>query len=196
LAAADFTTALSAPLARVTPRERRMLAVLALVALLVAPVMAYSWAQEAQDRNFNARQDLEAQRQAQRAVSAGGVGGQTARQMAEIKAWSWPASTAQVGKVLAQDRIAAIAVRAGLIGAEIKASDKIEHAGPVDMARIDIEAPFTWAGLSGLLAGLADTHKGFLVEALTIDAGTKPLLKMSIKVPITPDTPTAAEPAA
>lgn len=182
-------------MARITPRERRLLTILGLIALVVAPILTFTWAQDAQERNLAAREQVDQERQVQRSLSSSGVGGQAARQMAEIKVWSWPASTAQVGKVLAQDRIAAIAAHAGLTGAEIKASDKIEHVGGVDLVRIDIDAPFTWAGLSGLLTGLAETHKGFLVDAMTIDAGAKPLFKMTLKLPIVAEVPTAAEPA-
>src|SRR3982751_947815 len=114
LAASEFPSALSAQLARVSPRERRLLAILALAAVA----------------------DLDQARQAARSGRAGGVGGQMARQRQEIQAWSWQAPSAPIGRVLAQDRIAAIAAHAGLADAEVKGADKIEHVGGVDLVKI------------------------------------------------------------
>lgn len=200
LAATDVSPAIAAQLARISPRERRLLAVLAMAALVVAPLKAFDMAQQARDRNFTAQADLEKQRRAIHSVQAGGVGGQTARQRQEIKAWSWPASTAPVGRALAQDRIGSIAAAAGLTGAEVKAGEKIDHAGGVDLVRVNLEAPFTWGGLARLLTGLAETRKGFMVESLTIDDALAPKLRMVFKLPVALEQPTAgpvaAEPAA
>jgi hypothetical protein len=185
LAASEFPSALSAQLARVSPRERRLLAILALAAVVAAPVKAFDLYQSAQSRNIAAHADLDRALQAARSARAGGVGGQTARQRQEIQAWSWQAPSAPIGRVLAQDRIAAIATHAGLADAEVKGADKIEHVGGVDLVKVDVEAAFSWAGFSGLLAGLSETGKGFLVDSLTIDDAAKPRLKMSLKLPIT-----------
>jgi hypothetical protein len=184
-AASGFSSALGAQFAKVSPRERRLLAVLALAAALAAPVKAFDYYQTAQSRQVEARAALNTELQAAKAARADGVGGQLARQRQEIRAWSWQASSAPVGRVLAQDRVAAIAARAGLTAdTEIKAADKIDHIGGMDLVRVDIDAPFTWAGLSGLLAGLSETGKGFMVEALTIQDAPKPRLKMTLKLPM------------
>jgi hypothetical protein len=184
LAASEFPSALSAQLARVSPRERRLLAILALAAVVAAPVKAFDIYQSAQSRNIAAHADLDQALQAARSARSGGVGGQTARQRQEIQAWSWQAPSAPIGRVLAQDRIAAIATHAGLADAEIKGADKIEHVGGIDLVKVDVDAAFSWAGFSGLLAGLAETGKGFLVDSLTIDDAAKPRLKMSLKLPM------------
>ena len=190
-AASDLSSALGAQIAKVSPRERRLLSILALAGALALPVKAFDYYQTAQTRKIDARAALNTELQAARAARADGVGGQLARQRQEIRAWSWQASSAPVGRVLAQDRIAAIAADAGMTAdTEIKAADKIEHVGGLDLVRVDIDAPFTWAGLSGLLAGLSETGKGFMVEALTIQDAPKPRLKMTLKLPM------AAEPGA
>jgi hypothetical protein len=188
-AASELPSALGAQLARVNPRERRMLAVLALVVGLAVPFKAFDYYQTAQGRKIEARAALDEQLQAARSVRADGVSGRVAQQRQEIRAWSWQASSAPVGRVLAQDRIAAIASHAGMTAdTEIKAADKIEHVGGIDLVRVDIDAPFTWGALSGLLAGLAETGKGFMVEALTIQDAPKPRLKMTLKLPMAPET--------
>src|SRR6476660_568276 len=102
LAASEFTSALGAQLARVSPRERRLLAILALAAVVAAPIKAFDVYQTAQARNVAARADLDQALQAARSLRAGGVGGQMARQRQEIQAWSWPAPSPPVGRVLAQ----------------------------------------------------------------------------------------------
>lgn len=181
----DLFAGLSAQFGKVSARERRLLAVLGLGLLLAAPIKAFDLYQNAQARNLAARAALDAQLSQARTFSAGGVGGQLARERAQIRAWSWQAASAPVGRVIAQDRIAAIAAHAGMTDFEVKAADKIEHVGGVDLVKVDIEAPFSWRGLSFLLAGLGDTGKGFLVESLTIQDGAKPRLKMSLKLPMT-----------
>jgi hypothetical protein len=185
LAALEPPSALSAQLARISPRERRLLTILALAAVVAAPVKAFDLYQSAQARNLAARAELDQQLQAARSVRSGGVGGQMARQRQEIQAWSWAAPSAPVGRVIAQDRIAAIAGQAGLAEAEVKAADKIEHVGGVDLVKVDIDTPFTWSGFSRLLEGLSQTGKGFLVDSLSIEDAAKPRLKMSLKLPMT-----------
>jgi hypothetical protein len=194
LPASDFTAAISAQFARVSPRERRLLAVLALAAIVAAPIKALDLYQQAQSRNLAARDQLSQALLAARSLRSGGVGGQLARQREEIKAWSWTAPSAAVGRVIAQDRIAAIATAAGMADAEIKAAEKIERAGGVELVKVDIDAPFTWANLSALLSGLSATGKGFVVDSLTIQDAPKPRLKMGLKLPMTtgaPQTPAA-----
>jgi hypothetical protein len=192
LAASDLTSALSAQLARISPRERRLLAVLALAAVVAAPVKAFDLYQNAQARNLAARDELSQQLLAARSLRAGGAGGQAARQRQEIRAWSWEAPSPAIGRVIAQDRIAAIAAGAGIADVEVKAADKIERAGGVDLIKVDVDAPFTWTGLSKLLSGLSETKKGFLVEGLTIQDAAKPRLKMTLKLPTTRPSPAAA----
>ena len=196
LTASEIPSALSAQIARVNPRERRLLAILALAALVAAPLKAFDLYQSAQSRNIAAHADLDQALQTARSARAGGVGGQMARQRQEIQAWSWQAPSAPVGRVLAQDRIAAIATHAGLTDAEIKAADKIERVGGVDLVKVDVDAAFSWAGFSGLLAGLSETGKGFLVENLVIEDAVKPRLKMSLKLPTTPESGPGAGPPA
>lgn len=192
LAASDIASALSAQIARASPNERKLLAVLALAAVVAAPVKAFDLYQTAQTRNLAARAELSQALQGARSLRSGGVGGQLVRQRDEINSWSWQAPSAAIGRVIAVDRIAAIATAAGMADAEIKAADKIEHVGGVELIKVDINAPFTWAGLSSLLTGLAETKKGFLVETLTIQDSVKPRLKLSLKLPTT----RAEEPAA
>jgi hypothetical protein len=185
-AVSDLSSAVGAQFAKVSPRERRLLGVLALAIAVALPVKAFDYYQTAQARKLTARAELNTELQAARSVRADGVGGQLARQRQEIRAWSWQATSAPVGRVLAQDRIAAIAAHAGMAtDTQIKAADKIERIGGVDLVRVDIDAPFTWAGLSGLLVGLSETGKGFMVEALTIQDAPKPRLKMTLKLPMT-----------
>jgi type II secretory pathway component PulM len=185
-AASELPSVLSAQFARVSPRERRLLAVLGVIALFVGAFESFDLYQTAQARKIAARAALDSELQAAKAVRADGVGGQLTRQRQEIQAWSWQASSAPVGRVLAQDRIAALAAHAGMSAdTEIKAADKIEHVGGIDLVRVDIDAPFTWAGFSGLLSGLAGTGKAFMVDALTIQDAPKPRLKMTLKLPMT-----------
>ena len=194
LAASRSTDFFGEQLARVSPRERWLLAILGLALAVIAPVEAYGFYGKAQDRLAAAQEQLHTASQTARALRAGGVGGQLARQRDEIKAWSWAAPSAAVGRVIAQDRIAAIVTAAGMADAEIKAADKIEHAGGIDLVKVDIDAPFTWANLSGLLAGLSATGKGFVVDSLTIQDAPKPRLKVGLKLPMT--TAAAQVPAA
>ncbi|HET9159600.1 MAG TPA: GspMb/PilO family protein [Caulobacteraceae bacterium] len=192
LAAPDPTSALSAQLARISPRERMLLGVLALVAVVVAPVMAFDFYQKAETRNVAAREDLSRQMLVLKSVGAAGAGGQAARQREEVRAWSWEAPSAPIARVLAQDRIAAIVASAGITDAEIRGLDKIETAGGVELVKVDIDVPFTWGNLSKLLSGLSETKKGFLVEAMTIQDAAKPRLKMTLKLPTTRPPPAPA----
>src|SRR4051812_43241298 len=191
LAASRSTDFLGEWLGRISPRERWLLAILGLAAAVIAPIESFSLYSAAQDRLTSAQDQLHQASQTARTLRSGGVGGQLARQREEIKSWSWQAPSAAVGRVIAQDRIAAIATAAGMADAEIKAGEKIEHAGGIDLVKVDIDAPFTWANLSALLSGLSATGKGFVVDSLTIQDAPKPRLKIGLKLPMVSAAPEA-----
>jgi hypothetical protein len=121
--------AASAQFARINARERKLLAGLALAALVVAPIKTLDWAQAAGERQAQAQQSLDTALLVARNARGGGVQGQLAQQRKDINSWSWQASSAPIGRVVAQDQITAIAAKAGMIGAEIKPADKIDKIG-------------------------------------------------------------------
>ncbi len=176
--------AASAQFARISARERKLLAGLALAALVVAPVKTFDWAQAAGERQVQAQQALDTALQAARGARGGGVQGQLAQQRKDIANWSWQAPSAPIGRVVAQDQITSIAIRAGMTGAEIKPADKIEKIGEVDFAKIEIDAPFAWPSFTAFLSGLAATGKGFMIDSLTVQDDVKPRLKLVLKLPI------------
>ena len=173
---------------RIKPSERRLLTLLVLAGLLAAPIQAFDMVQTASQRNTDAQTALDATRQTLRR-GQGGIAGQVNIQKAAVRDWSWRADNLDVGKVMIQNQVSELADKAGLVGAEVKVDEKPQTAGEVQLVGLEVTAPFTWPGLSGFLAALQATGKGFILDQVQLPDDDKPRLKITLRAPLMITTP-------
>jgi len=166
--------------ARTTPRERKLLAALVLIGLVVAPIQAFDWMQNAEARHIEAQAALETAKRNSRA----GIQAQIATQRQEVKSWSWQASSPAVGRVIIQDKIRQLATEAGMTEVEIKSAEKIEAAGEVNLIRVEVAAPFNWQSFTGFLFNLNTYGKGFMIDSLVLQDDEHPKVRIVLKLPL------------
>jgi hypothetical protein len=180
-------------MARMTANEKRLLGGLLLVLLAAAPIKAASWRQDAAARHETVQAELGRVRQAAGRAN-GGIGTELTQQRAEVRNWSWQAESAEVGKVLVQDRISGMAEAAGLSDVDVKLADKTEAVGDVQLVPMTLTANFSWAGLSGFVTAMDAAGKGFILDTVEMPDNDKPRLKVELRAPlyVRPAKPEAA----
>ena len=176
-------------LSRISVRERRLLLVLLLAGLAIAPLMTFNMRRKAQDENVDAHAALTTARLNARRATGAGLAGQIEETKKDIQGWSYTAPSVPVGQVTVQNRMGEIAATAGLVGAETRAMPKVQPAGPVTFAPVEVIAPFSWSGLSGFLNGVSGTGKGFILDSVTLTEDKDPKLKVALRLPLVIETP-------
>jgi len=187
LAVAAFSgirASLDGQIARLSPNERRLLTGLSALIPLGALFLAYNFQQSASQAHSDAQTALESARQAAGRSSGANLAHEIDKTRAEVRAWSWQGSSVAVAQVKAQSDVARMAATAGLANPEVKTSDRLETAGDVTFAPIEITAPFSWSGLSGLMSGLAASGKGFVLEEVQLTGDKEPKLRVNLKAPL------------
>lgn len=180
----DLNSQASGVFARMKPSERRLLAGLGVVVLAVIPIKALDSVDKAQAKHAEAQASLDRARMIARR-SQGGAAGRAATEQGEVRAWSWQAESLEVGKVQIQDQIANLAEKAGLTEVEVKLDSKSQSAGEVTLVPLEMTANFSWNGLSGFMAALEGTGKGFVIDGVTLpDDREKPRLKVALRAPL------------
>ncbi len=193
---------LKSQLAKLSPSERMLLTLLSMLFPIGALFLAYNFQSTAGAAHDVADTHLRSAELAAGRTSSGKLAEDIQKARADVRAWSWEGNSVAVAQVKAQADVTQLATTAGLVNPEIKTSEKLEPAGDVTFAPIDITAPFSWTGLSGFMAGLAGTGKGFLLEEVQLTTDKEPKLRISLKVPLVVSPPgpapkkTAAKPAA
>lgn len=179
-AVSRLNTALGDQIGRISSRERKLLAGLVLIGLIVAPIQAYGWMQDAKARHLEAQAALETAKRGSRA----GIQAQISKQRQDVRGWSWQASSPAVGRVIIQDKIRQLATEAGMTEVEIKSADKIETAGEVSLIRVEVAAPFNWSSFTAFLFSLNSYGKGFVIDSLVLQDDEKPKVKVVLKLPL------------
>lgn len=179
-AASRLSASLGDQFARITPRERKLLGLLLLIGLIVAPIQAFGWMQDAQARHVEAQAALETARRNSRA----GIQAQISQQRQDVRGWSWQASSPAVGRVIIQDKVRQLATEAGMTEVEIKSADKIEAAGEVSLIRVEVAAPFNWSSFTAFLFNLNTYGKGFLIDSLVLQDDEQPKVRVVLKLPL------------
>jgi hypothetical protein len=186
-------TALDAQAAKLSSSERRLLMVLALVIPFGGLILAWNYQQDALRKHEEAQAEVSEARQQAGRTAGPALAEDLKKTREEVRRWSWQGNTVAVAQVRAQSDIAEIAANAGLVNAEVKTSDRLERAGEVTFAPIDITAPFSWQALAGFMQGLTATGKGFVVEEVQLTPDRDQKVRISLKAPLvtTPGPPEA-----
>ena len=169
---------------RLSARERLLVMLALMAALIMAPLKAYDWADHAQEGYLQAALDLAAARQST-ASGHNGLAGQLADTRSEIRGWSWMAPSASVGQVILQDEIAKLAKGAGMTEVDVRAIPGMDRVGGVDFVKVELTAAFSWPTLTHFLSDLAAPQKGFMVETMTIQGDAPARVRMVLRLPLT-----------
>lgn len=169
------------------PRERLMLGGLVLLGLGGGAYYTYTMVSDARAADAQAQADLEIARSG----STGALAKQVKTQTDDVRAWAWAAETPAIGRVIMEDQLAGLALRAGLGGATVKASDKPELIGGMNFIDVSVEAPFSWSGLSGFLTGLEGLNKGFVINSVSVSDDVAPKLRIMVRMPLATTAPAA-----
>lgn len=184
MAVSGLNTSIAEAFGKVSVRERRLLAVVGLLVLVLAPIKAFDMRAQALAANEAAHADLALAKATARRASGQGVAAQLQKTRDEIREWSWEAPSVPVGQVMAQREMTDLAARGGLSGAEVKAAGRPEPAGAATLVGVEVSAPFNWSGLSGFLSGLSSSGKGFILESVSKTDDKEPRLKIVVRLPV------------
>lgn len=157
------TRDLVARLKRTTPRERVLLAVLVLGALVYAPIAASDWRAAQENRYIDAVTERSSARLA--AAAARRIEAATADQAAleDMETWGFEASNVAVAQVRIEQRLVEAATRAGLTNLRVTTGSEIEAIGPTQWLGAEVQANLMWAPTFAFLDALAAWPEGFRV---------------------------------
>ena len=192
MAGLGLSTQITGAFARVNPRERKLLAALGLIVLVMAPLKAFDMRAGAVAENEAAQAQLAQVMVNAKRASGQGLSTQLAKTREEVADWSWPAPSPAVGQVIAQDALMQMAASGGLAGAEVRALGRPQTAGAATMVGVEVTAPFSWTGLSGFLSGLSASGKGFVLESVTKTDDKEPKVRIHVRLPIVIEEPATA----
>ena len=166
------TRALVSRLQRTTPRERVLLAVMALAALVYAPISAADWRVRQEDRYVDA---MSARASARLAASAARrVRAVTADESAlqDMKTWGFEASNVAVAQVRIEQQLAKAATDAGMTSYVITTDSEVETIGATQWVGAEIQADLRWNPTFSFLDRVATCPEGFRV--VSFDYETTP----------------------
>lgn len=179
-----FYGAVHSAVARLTSRERLMALGLGAVALVLAPLQTYAWSQDAFTDYVAAHGELEAAQQAQFRSRTGSAISRVNTQIERIRAWSWRAPSAEIGRVMLEDQILTLATKAGLSGVSVKSSTDLIRIGDLNLTRVEMDAKLDWPRLNAFLAALHDTGKGVVVDTFQTTEDNPPQVQLVMALPL------------
>ncbi|WP_287898988.1 hypothetical protein [Brevundimonas sp.] len=202
------TRDLVARLKRTTPRERVLLAVLVLGALVYAPIAASDWRAAQETRYVDAMSERSSARLA--AAAARRIEAATADQAAleDMETWGFEASNVAVAQVRIEQQLVEAATRAGLTNLRVTTDSEVETIGPTQWLGAEVQANLLWTPTFAFLDALAAWPEGFRVTGFQYEM--QPLTPLQQEAGMTAPTgsvrigvafpvilpPTAAAPAA
>jgi hypothetical protein len=156
-------SALVARLQRTTPRERMLLGVLALGALIYAPIGAADWRVRQEDRYVDALSARASARLA--ATSARRVEAAAADDLAieDMKTWGVEATNVAVAQVRIEQKLSRAVTEAGMTNVSITTDSEVETIGPTQWLGAEVQADLRWNPTFAFLDRVAGWPEGFRV---------------------------------
>lgn len=154
----------SARLKRATPRERLLLAILALGGLTYAPVAAMNWRADQEDAYVSALSERSAARLSQQAARRVQAAAGDAAALEDMRNWGFEASNTEVLRVRLEQQLTAAATAAGMQGYQITVDGEPEAIGPTRWLNAQVRANLQWTPTFALLDELGGWPEGFRVR--------------------------------
>lgn len=155
--------ALGERLRRTTPRERVLLAVLMLGALVYAPIAAADWRAAQEDRYVQALGDRASARLAQAAARRIEAATENRSALEDMRSWGFKAGNVAIAQVMIEQRLSAAASAAELVEPRITVRDQVETVGPTQWLEAEVQADLRWAPTFAFLDDVAAWPEGFRV---------------------------------
>jgi hypothetical protein len=186
----DGATSLSQALARLTPREGWLLAVLGLVALAGVAFLAQQWSSAQRDRVATAQADLLLANQARAAAGRGGLDGFDLAQLRSLSNWSTHGPNVWLARIRIEQRLVAAAADARLPAPEINIAEAVE-GGPVPLLKAEISGPYVGAPVLRFVQMLAADPAAFVVDKFDASDADTAQYKLTLLFPVMFDTAAA-----
>ncbi|MEN5146842.1 hypothetical protein [Brevundimonas diminuta] len=154
---------LKARLRRTTPRERILLAALALGAALYAPVAALESRTAQAEAYVDALGEQSSARLTANAARRIAEGAADRIALDDMNAWGFEAANAAVAQVLIEHRLLQSAEAVELPNPRITTNAKIETIGPTQWLEAEVQADLRWSTTFAFLDQLGEWPEGFRV---------------------------------
>jgi hypothetical protein len=184
----NSAASLTLTLARLSPREGWLLAILALVALAGAAFVAQQWSGAQRDRYAAAQADLMLARQARVAASRGGLDDFDLAQLRSLSSWSVHAPDIWLARIRIEQRLVVAAADARLPSPEIKLAEALETGGPVPLLKAEISGPYVGAPVLRFLNTLALDQPAFVVDKFDASDADTAQYKLTLLFPVAFDS--------
>ena len=134
------TRALLARLQRTTPRERVLLGVMVLAALIYAPISAADWRVRQEDRYIDALSTRASARLAASAARRVEAAAADDTAVEDMKTWGFEATNVAVAQVRIEQQLAKAALDVGMTSVVITTDAEVETIGVTDWVGAEIQA--------------------------------------------------------
>lgn len=157
------TRALIERLKRTTPRERVLLAVLGLGALVYAPIGAADWRIGQEDRYVEALSARASARLAATTARRIEAAASDDTAIEDMQTWGFEATNIAVAQVRIEQQLARAAAGAGLTNASITTESEVEAIGPTQWLGAEVQADLRWSPTFAFMDRVATWPEGFRV---------------------------------
>lgn len=157
------TRALGERLRATTPRERMLLAVLGLGALIYAPIMAGDFRVTQEERYVQALGDRASAKLAQSAARRIAAATENRSALEDMRTWGFAAANIPVAQVSIEQRLLQAATASEMINPRITVRDQIETIGPTQWLEAEVQAELRWTPVFSFLDDVAAWPEGFRV---------------------------------
>lgn len=169
--------------ARLTPRERLLATLAALLALAVAAFSALGWSQDQRERYAAAQADLMLARQL-RHTARGGLDRAQRVQLASVSDWSTRDRNIWLARIRLEQAVAEAAAQAGAPDPEIQVAEDLEGDPALPLVRAEVSGPYVAASFAALLRNLADDPHAMVVQRLEIGDTDAARYRLSLLFPV------------
>lgn len=169
--------------ARLTPRERILATLAALLALAVAAFSALGWSQDQRERYAAAQADLMLARQL-RHTARGGLDRVQRVQLASASDWSTRDRNIWLARIRLEQAVAEAAAQAGAADPEIQVAEDLEGDPALPLVRAEVSGPYVAAPFAALLRNLADDPHAMVVQRLEIGDTEAARYRLSLLFPV------------
>lgn len=165
---------LSARLRRTTPRERVLLAVLVMAALVYMPIAASDWRTSQEDAYVDAVSDQAAARLALAVSRRVEAAASDRAAIEDMKTWGFSALNAQVAAVAIEQALVRAATTAELPAFSVTVAAEPQAIGPTNWMEAEVQADLRWNPTFDFLDAVAAWPEGFRVTSFSYDIGGSP----------------------
>lgn len=157
--------------ARLTQRERWMVAGLAVALLGAAVFLSFDWAERRREAYALAQAErLEARRQV-RLGARGGIGALERAQLADLKTMSVEARTLSLARIIVERKLTAAAQAAAVTTPAIRVSETLSPGVAAPVLSAEVSAPYAPGALLNFLDAVAAEPEAAFVESVNVTAG-------------------------